>query len=135
MAAQEETRAGAGQQVAQAAPDFDPALHISPFALFRRLREGDPPLLVDLRPRRQGRGEALSFAGAVPAAVDWTPPPAGDVVLFDDDGTAALERAQRLHAAGWTRVRALYGGLALYDFALDPEVVGEERFLVRAGRN
>jgi hypothetical protein len=82
---------------------FDPQLEISPFALFRRLQEGDPPLLVDVRP---AAGE-LSLAGANP----WC----------------------GLQAAGHRRVRALFGGLELYDFALDPAVVGAEVFLVRRG--
>ena len=29
---------------------FDPQLEVSPFALFRRVKDGDPPLLVDVRP-------------------------------------------------------------------------------------
>jgi hypothetical protein len=37
-----------------------------------------------------------------------------------------------MQAAGWPRVRALFGGLDLYEFSLDPEVVGEETFLVRS---
>jgi 3-mercaptopyruvate sulfurtransferase SseA len=53
------------------------------------------------------------------------------VVLFDEDGAAALESARRLQAAGHPRVRALFGGLALWDFSLDPQVVGEETYLVR----
>jgi len=111
---------------------FDPQIEVSPFALFRRLREGDPPVLVDVRPASEA-GE-LSLAGAVAAGgPGWTPPPDRDVVLFDDDGAAAAAAATRLQAAGYSRVRALFGGLALYDFALDPAVVGDEVFLVRRG--
>jgi hypothetical protein len=109
---------------------FDPRLEISPFALFRAMREGRSPQLVDARPVPG----ASSFAGAVPwPGADWIPPDA-DVVLFDDhgaDGALAREAARRLQEEGYARVRALFGGLALYDFALDPAVVGEERFLVR----
>jgi hypothetical protein len=106
---------------------FDPRLEISPFALFRRMTEGDSPLLVDARPVP---GTA-SLAGAILSpGTGWSPPDA-DVVLFDDDGNLAREAARRLQAEGHARVRALFGGLALYDFALDPAVVGEERFLVR----
>lgn len=106
---------------------FDPRLEISPFALFRALAEGWRPLLVDARPAPG----SLSFAGAVPwPGADWIPPDA-DVVLFDDDGDLAREAARRLQEEGHARVRALFGGLILYDFALDPAVVGEERFLVR----
>jgi len=112
------------------AVDFDPRLDLSPFALFRRLAEGRPPLLIDLRP---GSRE-LTLAGALLLPNEsWRPPSDADVVLFDADGGAAREQARRLQAAGFPRVRALYGGLALYDFCLDPEVVGEERFLVRTG--
>ena len=109
---------------------FDPQLEISPFALFRRLQEGDPPLLLDVRP---AAGE-LSLAGAIPwGGPGWAPPAGRDVVLFDDDGGAAAAAAAGLQAAGHRRVRALFGGLELYDFALDPAVVGAEVFLVRRG--
>lgn len=109
---------------------FDPALAVSPFAVFRRLREGLPPLLVDVRPRPG----PLTLRGAIPdPGPGWLPPADQDVVLFDEDGAAALERARRLQAAGCPRVRALYGGLALWDFALDPRVVGEETYLVGGG--
>jgi hypothetical protein len=36
-----------------------------------------------------------------------------------------------MQAAGWPRVKALFGGLQLYEFALDPEVVGAETYLLR----
>lgn len=107
---------------------FDPQLEVSPFSLFRRLREGDTPLLVDVRPT-PGR---LSLAGAVPyPGPEWSPPEDRDVVLFDDDGAAAVEGARHMQAAGWPRVKALFGGLDLYEFSLDPQVVGEETYLVR----
>jgi len=107
---------------------FDPQLEVSPFALFRRIKDGDTPLLIDVRPA-PGR---LSLQGAVPyPGPDWTPPADRDVVLFDDDGATAVDGARHMQAAGWPRVRALFGGLELYEFSLDPEVVGEETFLVR----
>jgi len=106
---------------------FDPRTEVSPFALFRALKEGRPPRLVDVRTAPG----ALTLAGAIPwPGPEWTPPAGEDVVLFDDDGGDALETARRLQEAGFPRVRALFGGLALYDFALDPEVVGAETFLV-----
>ena len=40
--------------------------------------------------------------------------------------------AGRLQSRGYGRVKALFGGLDLYEFSLDPEVVGSETFLVRA---
>jgi hypothetical protein len=108
---------------------FDPDLDISPFALFRALKEGREPLLIDVRPA-PGR---LSFAGALAAEPGpaWTPPEGSEAVLFDDDGTLAAGMARRLRAAGFSRVRSLFGGLELYDFSLDPAVVGDERFLKR----
>ena len=51
------------------------------------------------------------------------------MVLFDDDGAGSIEIARRLQTAGFLQVRSLFGGLALYDFSLDPVVVGGERFL------
>jgi hypothetical protein len=105
---------------------FDPRLEISPFALFRRMTEGNAPHLFDVRPVPG----ALSFAGAVRPGMGWSLPDM-DVVLFDDYGPLAREAARWLRGEGNRRVRALFGGLILYDFALDPAVVGEERFLVR----
>jgi hypothetical protein len=107
---------------------FDPQLEISPFALFRRLKDGDPPLLLDVRPER-GR---LSLQGTVPyPGPEWSPPADRDVVLLDDDGATAVDGARHMQAAGWPRVKALFGGLELYEFSLDPDIVGEETFLLR----
>jgi hypothetical protein len=91
---------------------FDPRLEISPFALFRRLDEGREMLLVDVRaPSSVGR--TLRGAQQLPDMA-WKPP----------------ETAARLIDAGHPRVRALFGGLELYEFSLDPEVVGAETYLV-----
>ena len=108
---------------------FDPQLEVSPFALFRRMKEGDAPLLVDVRPA-PGR---LSLLGVIPyPGPEWSPPRDRDVVLLDDDGATAIEGARHMQAAGWPNVKALFGGLELYEFSLDPEVVGAETFLVRS---
>lgn len=107
---------------------FDPQLEVSPFSLFRRMKDGQPPLLVDVRPAPG----PLSLQGAIPyPGPEWSPPKDEDVVLFDEDGSFAVDGARHMQAAGWPRVRALFGGLDLYEFSLDPEVVGEETFLVR----
>jgi hypothetical protein len=112
---------------------FDPQLEISPFALFRRLKDGDPPLLLDVRPDSPGQAMGrLSLQGALPyPGPDWSPPADRDVVLFDNDGATAVDGARHMQAAGWPRVKALFGGLDLYEFSLDPEVVGEETFLLK----
>jgi hypothetical protein len=105
---------------------FDPQLEISPFALFRAFKDGRPPRLIDVR----ATPERTSFLGAIPwPGPAWTPSEDSEVVLFDDDGAGAIEIARRLQAAGFVQVRSLFGGLTLYDFSLDPVVVGEERFL------
>lgn len=107
---------------------FDPLLEVSPFVLFRRIQEGEPPLLVDVRPE-PGR---LTLQGAIPyPGPDWSPPQDRDVVLFDEDGSIAIEGARHMQSAGWPRVKALFGGLELYEFSLDPEVIGQETYLVR----
>ena len=110
---------------------FDPGLEVSPFDLFRRLREGRAPRLADVRPH----AGPTTLAGAEhrpdPA---WEPEDEVEIVLFDDDGCLAVEVARRLQAAGHERVRALFGGLELWEFTLDPQVVGETTYLVpRAG--
>jgi hypothetical protein len=112
---------------------FDPQLEISPFALFRRIKDGDPPLLIDVRIDVRPAPGRLSLQGAIPyPGPDWTPPADRDVVLFDDDGAAAIDGARHMQAGGWPRVKALFGGLELYEFSLDPDVVGEETFLLRS---
>jgi hypothetical protein len=76
----------------------------------------------------------LTLEGAIPyPGPDWSPPSDEDVILFDDDGTIAIDGARHMQATGWPRVKALFGGLELYEFSLDPEVIGEETFLVRTG--
>ena len=107
---------------------FDSLLEVSPFVLFRRIREDEPPLLIDVRPEPG----PLTLQGAIPyPGPDWSPPTDQDVVLFDDDGSIAIEGARHMQSAGYPRVKALFGGLELYEFSLDPEVVGQETFLVR----
>lgn len=107
---------------------FDPRLEVSPFTLFRRLREGHAPLLVDIRDEKTGR----SLRDAVPWEGEaWRPPAEADVVLFDEDGSEAVAVAARLQEDGFGRVKALFGGLELYEFSLDPQVVGEETHLIR----
>lgn len=109
---------------------FDPTVEISPFTLFRRMREGRPTRLVDLRPD----GGERTLAGAEgPPADPAALATAELVVVFDDDGDRAVATAREWQAAGLGNVRALFGGLDLYQFSLDPEVVGEETFLVVGG--
>jgi rhodanese-related sulfurtransferase len=113
---------------------FDPLLEISPFALFRRLQAGSAPRLVDIRPASAAASPAmLSLAGAEHGPdEDWRPAaPDEEVVLFDDHGNRAVELARQLQEAGFSRVKALFGGLDLYEFSLDPEIVGQETFLVK----
>ena len=108
--------------------EFDPRLELSPFVLFRRLREGADLRLIDVRTRPGG----WTLAGAEPyPGADWQPSDERQILLFDDDGTEAVDLARQLVDRGYTSVRALFGGLALYEFSLDPEVVGEQTFLVR----
>ncbi|MDX1643574.1 MAG: hypothetical protein R3244_04350, partial [Thermoanaerobaculia bacterium] len=57
------------------------------------------------------------------------PPEGEQVVLFDRDGREAEPIARRLQAAGYDNVKMLFGGLELYEFSLDPEVVGERTYL------
>ena len=107
---------------------FDPLAEVSPFALFRRLKDGPAPLLVDVR----AESGSLTLAGAISwPGEGWEPPEDRDAVLFDDDGSRAVPLARELQAQGHERVRALFGGLELYEFSLDPQVVGAETFLVR----
>ena len=103
-----------------------PWLEISPFTLLRRLREGQDLLLVDVR--RQPGDKTLR--GAIRLEDEaWTPPDQVEVVVFDNDETEALDVTRRLQQQGFERVRALFGGLELYEFSFDPEVVEADTFL------
>lgn len=107
---------------------FDPTVEVSPFALFRRLQDGHELTLIDCR----AAPGPLSLKGARShPGNDWVPEPTADVVLFDERGDAAVIEARRLQALGAARTRALFGGLELYEFSLDPDIVGAETFLVR----
>jgi hypothetical protein len=106
---------------------FDPEAQLSPLTLFRWLCEGRTPRRVDLAADEAGP----TLRGAEP----WTGETTGwgedeTVVLLDLDGGAAVALARSLQGQGFHGTRALYGGLVLYDFVLDPEVVGPERFLI-----
>ncbi len=109
---------------------FDANLEISPFALLRGLRSDRPPILVDGRPQPRGQ---RTLAGALPyPGKEWTPPGKDEaVVVFDDQGGEALKMVLELRKRGYPRVRLLFGGLALYEFSLDPEITGQETFLIR----
>lgn len=107
---------------------FEPDAEISPFTLFKRLKKGQDILLVDVRrpPSGQTLRDALPWPGD-----EWEPPVDRDIVLFDAEGEAAVEIARRYQRNGHPRVKALFGGLDLWTFALDPTVVGEETYLER----
>lgn len=105
---------------------FDVRLEISPFLVFRRLRDGKPLSLVDVRADPQGH----TLAGAERWSSDWQPPADRQVVLFDEDGSLAIPLAERFQEQGHAHVKALFGGLELWKFSLDPKVVGAETFLV-----
>lgn len=101
-------------------PPFEDGLHVSPYDLFRRLSDGEHPAMVDLR------ATGTTLVGAVRGATATSLAPG--TVLIDEDGQGAAEAARRARAEG-LNVRALYGGIRLWDFALDPLVVGTDRFL------
>lgn len=105
---------------------FDPLLEISPFTVFRRLDEGPPLTLIDVR--AEPGGKTLAGSARYPGE-GWEPPEDEQVVLFDEDGSEAEPIARRLQAAGFENVKMLFGGLELYEFSLDPDVVGERTFL------
>lgn len=112
-----------------AVPAFEPGIHTSPYTLLRLLASARPPLVVDLRPPAHSPRRTLSGSVAWRGGV-W---PFGDrqAVLVDEHGDHRTEEwVQRLKRAGHHQVRTLYGGLALYDHALDPLVVGDQRYLV-----
>lgn len=106
---------------------FDPRLEVSPFSLFRALREGRSPLIIDIR--AQPVSKTLRGAMSMPRP-DWRPSKDQAVVLIDDDGADSVRLAAELQAAGFPAVRALFGGLELYEFSLDPEVVEADTFLI-----
>ena len=95
------------------------------------MQQARSPLLIDVRAEP---GDLTLEGSRIERGSDWTPDdPEVEIVLFDEDGTLALAEAARLQEAGYSRVKALFGGLELYEFALDPEIVESDTFL-RSGR-
>jgi rhodanese-related sulfurtransferase len=105
---------------------FDMRFEISAFLIFRRLRDGKPVTLIDVRQNPSG----FTLEGSELLSDEWEPPTDRPVVLFDDDGREAIAATERFHERGFTNVKALFGGLDLWKFSLDPEIVGEETFLI-----
>ncbi len=104
---------------------FDTQTEVSPFVVFRRLKNGEKLILVDVRnPTR-----SPTLRGSEPWTEGWLPPTDLDVLLFDEDGSKAVPLVRRYLEKGYPQVRALFGGMELWTFALDPEVVGEDTFL------
>ncbi len=107
---------------------FDPRLEISPFVLFRRLKEERGPRLIDVRAEPSER----KLRGAEPLpGPDWRPSDDEEILLVDEDGSEALAWVEKLQAEGFERVKMLFGGLELYEFSLSPDVVGDDTFLER----
>ncbi|MDY7093861.1 MAG: hypothetical protein SX243_12890 [Acidobacteriota bacterium] len=111
--------------------EFDPRRHLSPYRLFRWFREGRPLTLLDLRPAPV----TLTFAGAQPYRGPQDLPAIGlatggpAIVLFDHDGARAAAALEELPAELRPTARMLFGGIELYEYCLDPAVVGGERYL------
>ena len=105
---------------------FDAKREISPFLVFRRLREGKPVALVDVRKEPKG----YTLEGSEPLTAEFEPPPDHMTVMFDDDGTVAMDVAEAFQERGHAQVKALFGGLELWKFSLDPNVVGEHTYLI-----
>lgn len=111
-------------------PEIEEPLHVSPYELFRRLADGEALALVDLRHEGRTLRGAIRRPDLRPDLPDeeaLPDLPAG-AILLDWTDTQTTRLARRLRAAGGD-ARALYGGIELWEFALDPQVVGEERFL------
>lgn len=106
---------------------FDPTLEVTPFELFTRLREGvDVPMLVDLR---EGT-TAWRLRGSVLASqTEIEPPVDRDAVFYDQDGTLSAKSVRSWRERGYIRTWALMGGIDLYRFCLDPDVLETDTFL------
>lgn len=109
---------------------FDPRIEVSPFLLFKRLREDRAPRLIDVRadPKNRTLRGAELFEGE-----GWNPQENEEIVLFDEDGSIALPLVLGFQAQGFERVKMLFGGLDLYEFSLNPDVVGSDTYLDRIG--
>ncbi|MEM7052081.1 MAG: rhodanese-like domain-containing protein [Acidobacteriota bacterium] len=117
-------------------PAFDPDLHRAPTEVFRRFAAGAPPRVIELV-SRTGEPAGTTLVSAQPVSTEelaagdapLIPWQSDELLLIDESGEDAEAWARRLRARGFQQVYALYGGLGLYRFALDPAVVGEERYL------
>ncbi len=98
---------------------------IAPAETFRRLREGDPPLLLDVREEWEWMVSNLASEGALhlplsrlAGALDDLPSDR-EIVVYCRTGGRSAEAAQILQDSGFDRVSNLAGGLARWARELD----------------
>ncbi len=106
------------RELREEAPACAPAFavpEISPAELAARLRDGDPPLVVDVREPHEWEAERIPGARLAPLSrLDGALPlldPAREVVLYCRSGVRSQEAGARLIAAGFPRVLSLAGGI------------------------
>ena len=83
-------------------------------------------VVVDVRLEPKG----YTLEGSQLLSADFEPPADYMTVMFDDDGTLAIDVADHFQERGHHHVKALFGGLELWKFSLDPNVVGEHTYLI-----
>lgn len=108
---------------------FEPAIEISPFELFTRLRENqDRPVLVDLRRTPTD----WRLRGSIRASdTDLEPPADRDTVFYDQAGDTSPAVVAGWRDRGFSRTWALMGGMDLYSFCLDASILDTDTFLER----
>ncbi len=120
----------------RASHENDLALQIQPGELFARLSDPvtGPPRLVDLRTREEY--EAVALPGARLFSQDLQREAFGTwdkdalVVLYDHTGPRALDAAAWFAGHGFTRVKALTGGIDRYAAEADPSLTRYEMEIV-----
>ncbi|HEX7122031.1 MAG TPA: molybdopterin-synthase adenylyltransferase MoeB [Gemmatimonadaceae bacterium] len=105
------------------AVDDGPA-RLSPDEVARRLRAADPPQLVDVREPWEWNLTRLAGATLIPLGrldeLLGTLDRSRETVVYCHHGGRSLRAAQRLMAAGFTRVANLEGGIDRWSVEVDP---------------
>ena len=107
-------------------PDAGVISEMTPTELAQRLSRGDAPDIIDVREPYEWQIARIPSARLIPlgtldreaSSLD----PSREIVVYCHHGIRSAHAAERLRAAGFTRVRNLAGGIARWTADVDPSV-------------
>jgi rhodanese-related sulfurtransferase len=106
-------------------PDHIP-LQITAKALAERLREPNPPIVLDVREASERVAACLPGTlhiplGELPGRTELLDP-AAEIVALCHHGMRSMQAVQFLRSKGFAKVRNLTGGIAAWSREVDPSV-------------